>query len=261
MEYIHFDLPFKSVSIYPLGDWHYGSPQSKVAYIQKVVKLIQKDLSARWFGHGDLIENALIGTPGDIYTQLSSPEKQIEEVIKMLMPIKDQGLFMLSGNHEDRSEKSAGLSPTAHIASALRVRYVEYSCLFTLDLQKSGGTPRSFSCYAHHNTGGGYTAGGKVNAAAKLRLICPTVDATFTAHVHTTGRTPVTWFEPGYKKALRKTGYDYIIGATLTWDKSYAERRAKRPSTVEHIKVTFVGSTNNRKDNRKQIFEVISDGD
>lgn len=101
--------------------------------------------------------------------------------------------------------------------------------------------------------------GGKINAATKLRRICPTVDATFTAHVHTTARIPVTWFEPGHGQALRKTGYDYISGSTLTWNKSYAEVKAKHPSTVEHIVVKFVGCSNGRTDNRKQIYEVIQD--
>lgn len=258
MEFIHFDLPYKSVSVFPLADWHLGSPQCKVPYIKRVVRRIERDPQARWFGHGDLIENALVGTPGDIYKQLKSPEDQIKEVVEILQPIRDKCLFILSGNHEERSQKASGLSPSQNIASDLRVRYCEYSCLFVLDLLEAK-TPRSFSCYAHHNSGGGYSMGGKINAATKLRRICPTVDATFTAHVHTTARIPVTWFEPGHGQALRKTGYDYISGSTLTWNKSYAEVKAKHPSTVEHIVVKFVGCSNGRTDNRKQIYEVIQD--
>ena len=257
MEYLHFDLPWRQVTIYPLGDWHLGSPQCDVPYIKEVVREIKANPQAKWFGHGDLIENALIGTPGDIYKQLRGPADQVKEAVAILKPIKDKCLFILDGNHELRTDKASGLSPTNTIASDLRARYVQYSCLFVLDLQKAK-TPRSFSCYAHHNAGGGYTAGGKVNAASKLRLICPTVDATFSAHVHTSGRLPVTWFEAGYKRVIRKTGYDYIIGAALTWNKSYAEVKAKRPATVEHIKVTFVGSTSGRYDGRKQIYEVIT---
>lgn len=257
MEYLHFDLPYKWVTLYPLGDWHLGSPQCDEHYIRKVVKEIEENKRARWYGAGDLMENAIIGSKSDTYKQILSPKEQIKTIVKILKPIKDKCLFMLPGNHEERTMRAVGLHPDDKIAYELDAPFVEYSCLFVLDLLKAR-TPRSFSIYAHHNSGGGYTPGGKVNAASKLRLICPTVDATFTAHVHTSARMPVTWIEAGNKQALKKTGYDYIIGSTLTWDKSYAEEKAKRPSTVEHIKVTFVGSTSGDMDRRKQIYEVIN---
>lgn len=258
MEYLHFDLPMRQVTLYPLGDWHYGSPQCKEEYIRSIVKEIAANDNARWFGMGDLIENAIIGSKSDTYKELMSPRAQIEAVVKILAPIKDKCLFLLPGNHEERTMRVVGLHPDEHMAFQLNTTFCEYSCLFTLDLTKAK-TPRSFSVYVHHNTGGGYSAGGKVNAASKLRQICPTVDATFSAHTHTSSRMPVTWYEPGYKKSIKKTGYDYVIGSTLTWDKSYAEEKAKRPSTVEHIKVTFVGATSGKSDNRKQIYEVIQD--
>lgn len=260
MKYLHFDLPMKRVSLYPLGDWHYGSRQCDDSFIQKVVAEIKSDPQARWVGLGDLIENAIVGSKSDVYLQTCPPKEQIDHVVKLLEPIKEKCLFMIPGNHEERTMRVVGLHPDEIIAGRLWVPYVGYSCLMTLDLTEAK-TPRSFSCYFHHNSGGGYTAGGKVNAAAKLRLIVPTVDATFSAHLHTTGRTPVKWYEPGYKRVVEKVGYDYIIGSALTWNESYAEEKAKRPAVVEQIKVTFVGATNGRYDNRKQIFEVVQPQD
>jgi hypothetical protein len=68
---------------------------------------------------------------------------------------------------------------------------------------------------------------------------------------------PVTWYEPARIEVKKKVGYDYITGSALTWNGSYAEEKAKPPASVEFIKVTFVGCTNGRRDNRQQIYEVI----
>jgi len=257
MEFIHCDLPLKRVRLYPIGDWHYGSPQADIPFIKQVLKRIQKEPEARWVGMGDLIENAIVGSKSDIYIQTLPPEKQVADVVKMLMPIRDKCLFMIPGNHEERTMRLVGLHPDNIIASQLMVRYIGYSALAMLDLRRAR-TPRSFLCYFHHSTGGGYTAGGKINAAAKLRLIVPTADATFSGHSHTTSRSPVTWYDASYKHLLKKTGYDYIIGSALGWKGSYAEEKAKRPSTVEQVVVTLAGSTSGAKDSRRQTYEIIS---
>jgi hypothetical protein len=261
MEYKHYDLPLTRVRLFPLGDWHLGSRQCDERFVRKTIKLIEGDPEARWIGMGDLMENAIIGSKSDVYLQTTSPEDQIKTIVEMLMPIKDKCLFMLPGNHEERTMRMAGIHPDSVIAGRLLVPFYFYSVLFTLDLVEAR-TPRSFSVYCHHGSGGGYTAGGKVNAASKLRLIAPTVDATISGHCHTTSRTPVTWFEPGYKKLLKKIGYDYQIGSTLTWGKSYAEEKAKRPSTVEQICITFIGSTNGSTEyaGRRQLFDIVDFG-
>jgi len=256
LKFYSYDFPAKQFTLYPIGDWHYGSRQADVKFIRQVVNEIKNNPEAKWVGLGDFIENAIVGSKSDVYLQTIPPKEQVDEIINILEPVREKGLFLILGNHEARTMRAVGQQPEDIISYALRVPVAGYSACAVFDLTKAH-TPRSFSCYFHHGAGGGYTVGGKVNAAAKMRLIAPTADATFSGHSHTTSRSPVTWFEPGRCGILRKTGYDYITGSTLTWDESYAEEKAKRASTVEHIKVTFVGGTNGRKDGRKQIYEVI----
>jgi len=257
MRFYSFDIPAKRFTLYPLGDFHYGSRQCDVRFIQRLVDEIKGNPDARWVGMGDFIENAIIGSKSDVYLQTIPPKEQVDEIIHILEPIRDKGLFFIVGNHESRTMRVVGQQPEEILSYALRVPVAGYSACAVFDLTKAH-TPRTFSCYFHHGAGGGYTPGGKVNAASKLRLIAPTADATFSGHSHMTSRTSVTWFEPGAGKILRKTGYDYITGSALTWDESYAEEKAKRASTVEHIKVTFIGSTTGRMDNRQQIYEIIT---
>ena len=259
MQFFTRDFDTPSFTIYPLGDFHYGSRQCDEAFIAQVIDEVRGNPLAYWVGMGDMMENALIGSKSDVYTQTVQPKEQIEHLVDMLKPIKDKGLFMIAGNHEQRTTRMVGLVPEQHIALMLGIPYAGFSCLAYFQ-SASSKSPHGFTAYFHHNTGGGYTAGGKVNAAARLRQIVPTADATFTAHVHTTSRMPVTWFECSYKSLLKRTGYDYTIGSALTWNESYAEEKAKRPASLEFIKVTFHGATRGDCDNRRQVYEVISKG-
>ena len=241
---------------YPLGDWHYGSRQVDEAFINRVVGEIKDNPSAVWCGMGDFIENAIIGSQSDMYTQTVPPAEQLDHICDILKPIQDKGTFLIAGNHEQRTMRQVGSLPEQYISVKLGVPYMGFSCMAMFYLPKCK-TPYGFSCYFHHNYGGGYTPGGKVNRSDSLRKIVPNVDACFSGHFHTTARMPVTWFEPGRKMVNRKTGYNYITGSALRWDGSYAEEKAKPAATVEHIKVRFVGGHTGKKDSGEQVYSVI----
>jgi hypothetical protein len=249
--------------IYPLGDWHFGSRQCHTDFIAQVIAEIKADADGCWIGMGDFMENAIIGSKSDVYTQTVPPREQMDHIVDLLTPIKSKGLFMIGGNHEARTMRLVGIQPEAYIAARLDIPFVGFSCYsHLLTRADQSGTHRShgrgFTVYAHHNTGGGVTAGGKINAAEKLRLIAPTADAIFSAHTHTTARTPFTWYETGKTSIIKKTGYDYSIGSALTWNGSYAEEKRCPPAAVEHIKVTFIGGTSGHADTRQQIYEIIT---
>ncbi len=189
-----FEAPY--VTLYPLGDFHIGSSQYNEALVLKVIRLIKDDPSAVWCGMGDLMENAIIGTLGDVYNQILPPKEQLEYICSLFEPIREKCLFLIAGNHEQRTQRLVGILPELFIAYRLNVPFVGFSAFLKLNLcYKTVVT--SYSCYFHHNSGGGYSFGGKVNKAGQLRLIAPTVDAIFSAHFHITSRIPVTWFEPG----------------------------------------------------------------
>lgn len=242
--------------LYPIGDVHFGSAQCDIEFLKRVVDEIRDNPDAYWVGMGDFIENALIGSKSDIYKQTLPPREQINYICDILSPIAKKGLFLIAGNHEQRTMKMVGLCPEEHMAVRLDIPFMGFSC-YAYFLLKSNHWP-GFSAYFHHSTGGGYSSGGKVNAAAKLRQIAPTADAIFSAHSHTTSRMPVTWFDVGREKVLKHTGYDYITGSCLTWDRSYAEEKAKAASAVEFIRVRFIGSSRGDEDGRQQVYSVIT---
>lgn len=259
MEFFKRSFPSSSINLYPVGDWHYGSPQCDVKFIENIVKHISKDPHGYWCGMGDLLENALISTPGDIYTQLMPPKDQMDAIVKLLKPIEKKGLFMISGNHEQRTMKLAGIIPEQYMAASLSIPYLGYSVLAVFQMEKAHRSTRTFSAYFHHDYGGGCKSGSKVNAAEKLRWIAPTVDAIFSAHVHLTARIARKWFEPGELHAVEKIGYDYQTGSALTWNQSYAEQKGMSPSVVEHIVVTLVGGCSGTT-GKIQRYGVLNEG-
>lgn len=256
MQFYSRDFDAKQFTLWPLGDWHLGSRQCDIEFIRRVVELIRRDPNGYWVGMGDLMENAIVGSKSDVYLQAIPPKEQMDRIVELLAPIKAKGLFLIAGNHEARTMRQVGVLPEQYISIALGLPFKGYSCMATFSLMRAH-RPHNFTCYFHHNYGGGYSTGGKVNRADCLRRIAPTADAAFSGHFHITSRIPVTWFEAGRQSVIRRVGYDYITGSALTWNDSYAEEKAKPASAVEFIKVTFAGSTNGGPDSRRQIYEVV----
>jgi hypothetical protein len=255
MKFLAFELPLKALNLYPLGDWHHGSRQAFPRFIKQEIAEIWNDPEARWCSMGDLIENAIVGSKSDVYLATSNPEKQIEDVVELLRPIKDKGLFMIPGNHSARTMRVAGIDPDKVIADLLGIPYARYSILASFGLAQAKARA---VCYFHHSRGGGSTPGGKVNAAAKLRRIVPSADAVFCGHSHTTNREPLTWFDAGNKGLIRRKGYNYIIGSALTWKESYAEEKGYMPAAVEQIMVRFeVKSHHDHAKYLKQTYHII----
>jgi len=260
MESFRAEFPGKFVNIFPIGDWHLGSAQAKESFIRRVIAMIEIDPDARWVGMGDLMENALIGSKSDVYKQLIPPKEQMDRIVELLEPIKKKGLFLIAGNHEQRTMRMAGIDPEAYIATRLDLPFLGFSVMARFKLKGAHNGASIFTAYFHHNYGGGGSYGGKVNRADKLRDICPTVDAVFSGHFHITSRIPVSWFEWGDSVVHKRTGYDYITGSAITWNESYAEEKPVPPSAVEHICVTFRGgSCSDGVDDRSQEYHVISD--
>ena len=255
MKFYHKKFKAREITLYPIGDWHFGSRQCNEEFIKQIIGEIKEDDDAYWVGMGDFMENAVVGSKSDVYTQVLPPKEQMEHIVELLTPIKGKGLFMIAGNHESRTHRMVGLTPEQYMGIQLDVPYGGFSCLAVLQMESK--TPNSFTCFFHHGAGGGFTPGGKVNSAVALRKIVPTADATFSGHSHTTSRIPFTWYDAGKTRVLKHVGYNYIIGSALEWNESYAEEKAKPSATIEHIKVTFKGCTSGKKDNRKQIYEVI----
>jgi len=185
MEFYSKRFATKEFTLFPIGDTHIGSRQYRDTFFRQVIDEIAHNDNAYWVGMGDFMENALIGSKSDVYTQTMPPTEQADYIVNLLEPIKAKGLFLIAGNHEQRTMRTAGFIPEQFIANRLGLPYLGFSAFayFILTPSNHNGT---FVCYFHHNYGGGYTQGGKINRLDQLRKIAPTADAIFSGHCHTT---------------------------------------------------------------------------
>jgi predicted phosphodiesterase len=140
----------KTVHLYVISDAHVGAHGfDRKAFLRYIAK-IAADPAAAVLVLGDLIDNATQNSKGCVFSQRVSPQKQIEQVIEMLMPVKDKIIFFCIGNHEERTFRQTGSDPGYTMCLGLgcldKYNYVHgYIIIKTED--------RTFKVYATHNIG------------------------------------------------------------------------------------------------------------
>ena len=132
-----------------LGDLHYGAKSCDVAKFKEKVRSIKKYGTAVIL-MGDLIENANRYSVGaGVYEQVMTPMDQMDDVCKLLEPIKDQCMAMLDGNHEFRTWKECGFRPTQIMADRLDIPYAGFEAFVRMKVKKS-----VYTVYATHGSTG-----------------------------------------------------------------------------------------------------------
>ena len=180
----HFTAPanMASVKVYAVGDLHIGSPDCNNLRVKRILNEIILTKNAYVIYIGDQIDNALMGSPSSVYTQRLSPQDQIAKVADFFRPHAEQGkiLAIMDGNHEARSVRTAGLSPTALIAKILGI---EDKYTPTTGIVRVGIGANVYTIYATHGSGGGGTIGAKTNAIERLTRIVD-ADVYVSGHTH-----------------------------------------------------------------------------
>jgi hypothetical protein len=99
---------------------------------------------------GDLMENAnKLSVGAGVYDQVITPMEQMNQVCKMLEPIKSQILVSLCGNHEFRTYKDCGFNPAIILAEKLGVPYGGFKTFIELKVNKF-----KYTIYATHGSTG-----------------------------------------------------------------------------------------------------------
>lgn len=235
----------KQINLYSPADWHYGHPCCNEKFVAKVIKTIEDDPVGYWVSLSDLGENALASSwAGAIYEQIYTPKQQMDDLTKMLYPIRKKCLGFLDSNHGFRTFKVSGLNFDQLLATNLGVPYLGVCCLMKITLH---GGRDSFLIAMHHGYGGGYTKGGKINAAMKLRQLFPTADLCLTAHSHIFAITPATkwfsWHTGGYNRKTplsKHIGHDVVCGSALEYG-GYALRKLMPPAERGQAKIELIG--------------------
>lgn len=236
-----FDNPDKEVKIIPIYDVHFGHSATKYEKFKNYIKWIADNDNVLTFLGGDILENALDDGRGMTYSQTIPPEEQIEQMSELLAPIAHKILFSLTGNHERRSEKKAGIDPTMVVARNLKVPYFNGPVYVSIL-----GKGHKWRMYASHGTGGSQTKGGKLNGAGRARRFTDHVNWYISGHTHDVITNPETCIVEDVANCCLKyaTEWTVIAPSFLHWETTYAYKAEMAPPSKGGVILTINANGN-----------------
>jgi predicted phosphodiesterase len=119
---VNFFFDEDTTRVMPFGDWHIHSKES-IKEIRAILELCRKE-KVYIFALGDLIENSLKNSVGDVHAQELQPNEQYNAVRNILNDYRDIILAVFEGNHEERTRKVSGLNPVEKICKELDMLYI-----------------------------------------------------------------------------------------------------------------------------------------
>jgi hypothetical protein len=188
-----FDPEWSDVHIVPISDVHYGNPMFSKKHFLRTIKYLEVTHNAYGILNGDLCESTIKSSKGDIFRQVGTPQNQRDWMIDILRPIRHKLLLIVSGNHEGRIYREAGVDISADIGKALGIPYRPEGCMLKLSFSKGNSwhpeSPFVFWGYNTHGYGGARTKSAK---AVKVERTGTYIDADFyiMSHDHVVNAAP-----------------------------------------------------------------------
>ncbi len=248
----------KELLLPPTADAHYGNPMFSKPHFMRHIKTIKDTHNMFTVLTGDLCESAIKSSKGDLFTQVGTPQDQRDQMIEWLYPIRKKILGMVSGNHEDRIYKDAGVDICKDIAVALGIPYRPEGLLIKISFGSGNEghpeKPYTYFIYFTHGYGGART---KSSKAVKVERTATWIhaDCYIMSHDHVVNAAPDVYLLPDprtHKEMIGKREFDVgrikahrkilvKANAFLKWG-GYAERLGFPPSDLDTPVITFSGS-------------------
>lgn len=108
---IHLPRDFKSAELYFAHDVHKGDALHDENKWERFKADILSAENRYIIFCGDYLDNAIVGSKGNIYEQIIPPHMQKEWFAEQLCQLRDRVLAIVPGNHEARTTRATGLSP------------------------------------------------------------------------------------------------------------------------------------------------------
>lgn len=227
------------VKIKPIMDVHYGAKTSDLKAFKEYIK--DRDEHTYFFTNGDLwdsiyFKDKRFKPSGHDNTDEESPiDIEVNEMVKLLSPIKDRLICIGHGNHEETIVKNCHTNMSKRLADGLGVPFLGYSFWFRLLIRRGkepeGDTVRSVDTskvdfFCSHGFGGGTrTEGGSVTKYSKFadRFLC---DVFVVGHDHRKQYVRYPLLGITGDKKVRLTSKTRIVCLGGSWKKSYSDSTA-----------------------------------
>ncbi|MDP2668392.1 MAG: hypothetical protein Q8P07_00975 [bacterium] len=232
------NIDWKRITIVPLYDIQWGSTGNDEKKLDEYIRFIEKTENAFGFFGGDILQNALINSPGgSVFDQIIRPKEQGPTFIKKFQPIAHKILWAFTGNHEARTEKVADINPLNFVCRDMGIPYFDQP-VYT-DINWKGHTFRFFT---QHGTSGAGTPGGRVNAAMRPVIFTEFTNFYIMGHVNDVFTNPnirvcrerIYEVKKGKKvlkeiRLIEREQYIVIAPSFETYHGTYAARAALTP--------------------------------
>lgn len=181
------------VDVVPIGDIHLGNKGCNISKLKKIIKYVKEHKHCYWIGMGDYIDcinytdkrfDPSTITEPFISNLTNSIPLQVEELLKLLSPIKDKCLGLLRGNHEEKIRLKYQYDILYDMTKAwdFKVPNLKDTAIIRLRFTAVRGIA-SFDIFCTHSNVGGRKGGAKLN---RLEDMIGHIDADIylMAHAH-----------------------------------------------------------------------------
>lgn len=233
----------KTTDLLFIGDTHYGVKGSLLPKLDEY--LTKYDTESKLVILGDMIDNSLLNSVGDIYEQIKNPNDSFKFLNDFFKRHKSRILVILSGNHEYRTKRVAGVDVVELLAGNLNIPYSRTDAILDVSVKATtryGSRDRYNYCFAlHHGAAGGRYPEKSARQGRWFQDKITGVDAYVMGHTHSANVTPIAqeFYDRRNKSVFKRTLYYITIGPFVSDE--YAERKMLRPPAYNLIRVKCYG--------------------
>ncbi|OOC42197.1 metallophosphoesterase [Thermosipho sp. 1074] len=221
------------VQILAIGDLHLGSEGSNY---QKIFSKVREFKDAKIILMGDLLDNAIIGSVGNVYEQVENPQGALRILFNFLEENKKRILGILRGNHERRTWKVAGVDPIELFAETLEIPYSRDFLFLDISLSPEGRSLRglknrtNYLVVCHHGITGGRFREKSMRQHRYFQGVFASADIYITGHTHIPDMHQVgIWeYDKRNKKIFKRKIWNVIVPAWT--DEAYAKEHMLGPN-------------------------------
>lgn len=223
----------------PLGDIHMGCKNVDMDKLNGYINWVKNQKHAYIFLMGDIFDVATRDSPTSPFEQMFTINEAMDYMAEIIKPIRKRIIGCISGNHERRLSKYAGLDILDTWCKSTGIKYCGDSASIIFNVRSI-----RYIFFAHHTTGGGQTIGGKLNRVAKLVNVFNGADCYLGGHNHSKalGEEAIYYFDEA-TETIKSRRIMYVdCGSFQLYPDSYAESAALPPSHTGSPRIRMSGS-------------------
>ena len=179
----------QDIHLHFIADVHLGAREHLKAEWERFCATVLDDPNAYIVIGGDLVNNSVRSSIGNIFDETIRPAMQKRVMAEMLKPLAERILCAVPGNHEGRSGKDADDDPIYDIMAKLDLEDLWRENVAFLKIQigrieGSGTQNPTYVLAVTHGAGGGIYTGAAVNRNERFGYVMDGIDALLVGHSH-----------------------------------------------------------------------------